>query len=71
MINFAQRDSQRKAVTERLDNSIESLQNWAFVEGASAARREANMTLATFKANVNNVKLSDFEFRQFMRNCLT
>lgn len=64
------RRARREPVVFKLNESIERLQYESFDAGRKYAEREANMTIATFKANVDNPKLSDAEFRQFMRNCL-
>lgn len=64
--------NQRRMEGERssLTASIERAQDNAFAMGRQEGVREATLTLATFRANANNDKLTDAEFRQFMRNCL-
>jgi hypothetical protein len=60
----------RYAAMKLHDDHVENLQQQAYNEGFLTGAREADATLATFRANVDNGGLSDTQFREFMRNCL-
>jgi hypothetical protein len=70
MSHYRESKARRYAAMQTHDAHVENLQQHAYQEGVRFGAREANMTLATFRANVDNESLSDAEFREFMRNCL-
>jgi hypothetical protein len=59
----------RKSALDSLDKSMRRLQDQAYEMGRRFYAEDANR-LATILANINNPKLSDAEFREFMRSFL-